>query len=247
MCRDGACEFFCENDDACDDLQLCQEGACVDVECRQDAQCADGVCLENACVQCRESADCAERECAGGACVCAANACVQCGNDEDCGEGRCNADNLCVECIVSADCADGSICLNDACAAPPEGGGICEAPVEYSLGEVLRGTIADGLSRDTAVGCLQAGAGPEKVHRFTVDAAGPVCLQTRGSNFDTALYVRSAACLGPDSVEVACNDNSAFAGGFQSSLNFEAEAGVEYFVIVDSFFAEVAAEASTTG
>jgi len=57
---------------------------------------------------------------------------------------------------------------------------------------------------------------------------------------DTILYVRQTACIGPDSLEVACNDNDpVFAGGFQSSVTLDVEAGVQYFVVVDSFFAEV--------
>jgi hypothetical protein len=242
VCRNNACEFFCEVDDACGARELCQQGACVEVDCRVDAHCPNGVCTEdNTCVQCEEGADCAELECDGGACVCSANACVQCGADADCAAGFCEVNaGQCVDCLVSDQCADGQICFENGCVEQPDGGGICEEPIQYVLGDVLVGSIVDGIARDTATGCGGAGAGLEKVHSFSVDADGPVCLQTRGSAFDTVIYVRDTACTGPDANEAACNDNSPrFAGAFQSALSFEAVAGTEYFIFVDAFFAGI--------
>ena len=251
VCRDNACEFFCEDDNACGPRQICQEGACADVECRIDDQCIGGVCLDdNTCAQCGVAEDCAGIDCAGGACVCAGNACVQCAADADCVDSVCALDgenaNTCVACLETAQCDDGEICFGNACIAQPDGGGICEAPIAYALGEVLTGTLTDGLLRDNASGCAAAGAGPEKVHSFTVAEDTEVCLQTRGSALlDPVLYVRDTACTGPAANEVACNDNNRFAGGFQSALSFNAVAGVEYFIMVDSFFLEVAEGADT--
>ncbi len=240
ICRDNQCVFFCQADEECDARQVCDEGACLDVDCRVDGDCGEGRCLNNECVQCIDAEDCGEQVCGDGACVCAANACVECAADADCDGARCNANSVCVECLATADCAEGNICFDSACVPTPAGGGICESPIDYSLGEIFVGSVADGLARDAAQGCLNSGAGQEKVHRFTVQEAGPVCIQTRGSSFDTALYVRTGQCFGPDSQEVACNDNSPlFAGAFQSAVSFEAQPGTDYFVIVDAFFAGI--------
>ncbi len=76
-----------------------------------------------------------------------------------------------------------------------------------------------------------SGNGSEAVFEFTVDADTMVCLDTFDSSFDTAIYVRADDCANQNS-EVACNDDTY---GIQSQVHFPAEAGVTYYVFVDSY------------
>lgn len=76
-----------------------------------------------------------------------------------------------------------------------------------------------------------SGDGSEAVFEFTVEADTMICLDTFDSSFDTAIYVRAETC-GSQGAEVACNDDTY---GVQSQVHFSAEAGVTYYVFVDSY------------
>ena len=76
-----------------------------------------------------------------------------------------------------------------------------------------------------------AGNGNEHVYRFIAPQTGAVCVDSGGSNYDTALHVRSE-CANADA-ELACNDDSIF--GLQSQLSFNATAGQSYYIFMDGF------------
>jgi transforming growth factor-beta-induced protein len=127
----------------------------------------------------------------------------------------------------------------------------CEAPTEVLgfgsfIGETigggsdLIGTCSDQFcaADDTST--------PESVFQFTAPVSGRVCASTRGSSYDTVLYVRSTCSDNQDSecattstngdedgfCEV-CNDDSAFAEAPQSALEFAVEANKHYYIVVD--------------
>lgn len=63
---------------------------------------------------------------------------------------------------------------------------------------------------------------------FTAAEDGPICVSTAGSDVDAVLYVRAADCDG--GADLVCDDG---AGG-PARVVFEAEAGVDYFVVLDA-------------
>src|SRR5690606_28193588 len=77
---------------------------------------------------------------------------------------------------------------------------------------------------------------PEVAFGFTAPAAGPYRFSTRGSGFDTVLYLREATCSGR---ELACNDDGDPAGW--SALEVVLEAGQRVVAVVDGFGREFGA------
>ena len=135
-------------------------------------------------------------------------------------------------CVVDADCAAGQICDAGACvAAPVVGDGTCDAPTPIVAFGAINGTTVGKAAAQRGV-C--GGAGPEDVYVFSVDGPGDICVSTGGSGFDTVLHVRANDCA-VAAGEIGCNDDTG--DTTQSELTIAAEADVNYFVFVDSFFA----------
>ena len=127
----------------------------------------------------------------------------------------------------------------------------CEAPTEIlGFGSFIGETAGGGtglIGTCSAQFCsADDGSTPESVFQFTAPVSGRVCASTRGSSYDTVLYVRSTCEDNQDSecattstngdeegfCEV-CNDDSAFANAPQSALEFEVEANKLYYIVVD--------------
>lgn len=113
----------------------------------------------------------------------------------------------------------------------PQAAGTCAAHVALTLGEPAVGSTRDAAAAHTGT-CADGGARPEAVYLFQPPAAGPACLSTIGSLFDTVLDVRRAPCQG--GAELACNDDFGFGAG-GSQLEIEAAAATPYSVFVDGF------------
>ena len=124
-----------------------------------------------------------------------------------------------------ADCEDPACVDHPVCELPQ----ICE-PQELipinTLG-AYQGDTQDQTSEEQG-SC--GGEGAEAVYTFSVAGASPLCLSTEGSSVDTVLYVRTDC--GDASSEVACNDDYI---GLDAALTLNAEAGITYYVFVDSF------------
>ncbi|MEZ4434773.1 MAG: fasciclin domain-containing protein, partial [bacterium] len=138
--------------------------------------------------------------------------------------------------IIAVDipAANGVIHALDAVAAPIDA---CAAPPPIALGEALEGTTADAADRTVADCASGAADGVEIARRLVVDADGPVCLSTRGSDFDTLLYLTGADCEGP---QLACADDIDFLDGrLTSELTVELTAGAPYHVFVAAWPAGV--------
>jgi hypothetical protein len=71
--------------------------------------------------------------------------------------------------------------------------------------------------------------------RFAPGSTGPYSLDTSGSSYDTVVSVWRADDLLSESppIEVACDDDSG--AGFASMVDFQAEGGVEYRVLVTEY------------
>jgi hypothetical protein len=124
-------------------------------------------------------------------------------------------------CEVDADCGDGRVC--DAiglCAFP----NTCDAPVDLPVGRPQLGNTANSESFEFA-GCGNNADSPDHVWRFSPEEAGAFCITTQGSDFETVVHIRAAECAEPIA-EIGCAANG-------DSLALDADAGVEYFVIVD--------------
>ncbi len=205
---DGACAPppVCEDDAGCDEGESCLEGQCVD--CIDDAGCDEGF-------HCDE-----------------ANACVACLADEHCGDDEVCIEGACVEppeCVEDADCAEGNTCRGNRCI--PQMVGSCEEPRMGDFGSQLGFTEGVGEVGGSCGGGVES---PEDVWLFEFDEDQEVCFDTRGTEFDSVLYIRTA-CDDPQG-EVACNDdNNAIAGQFRSAITLNAAAATAYYVYVDGF------------
>ena len=85
--------------------------------------------------------------------------------------------------------------------------------------------------------CGSQAASSEVAYVFRAPAAGPVCITTAQSEFDTVLHVREAACA--DGVEVACNDDDGAAFGIaqaqNSTIELNAVQNTAYYIFVDGY------------
>ena len=130
------------------------------------------------------------------------------------------------------DCADED-CANDPACQDPD---ICVGVDPIALG--LTEGLVEGPSRINLASCtrpIDGATGPEAVHAFVPENDGPHCVDTRGSQIDTVLTVRTGTCTGAAD-EIACNDDTGFA--FDSEVGFDAAAGDTYYIIVDTFAGE---------
>ena len=166
--------------------------------------------------------------------MCDAGACVQCRSDDDCrGEFVCDA-GLCQNppCETDADCVVGRICTLDRCVEgfrPPPS---CDAEAVVNLGGLgqYQGTTA-GATVESDAGCAETGASPEVAHSLVFDENRTICVNTRGSGFDTVAYMRSNC--GDESTEVVCSNDIAEGRNANSAFTVNVRAGLEYFVFVD--------------
>ena len=161
------------------------------------------------------------------------------GLDNDC-DNRVDEDfpgQLC--CTENIHCPPGNVCTDGRCTGdggpvdPPPGGGGggaagCNNAVEMPAFGRYGGDTSNGV--DETFGECGGLFGQEANFTFVVNAAQAVHLDTEGSLADTILSV-TTACGDPLS-EVACDDDSG--GGLASSLDFQARAGVRYYVVVDT-------------
>jgi hypothetical protein len=83
--------------------------------------------------------------------------------------------------------------------------------------------------QDTAMGSCGGLASPDVTSTFTAPATGFYRFETAGSSFDTALYLRDAACDGP---ELACNGDVSSSDA-TSGVSAQLFAGQTVVVVVD--------------
>jgi hypothetical protein len=95
---------------------------------------------------------------------------------------------------------------------------------------VASGTTVGGTTR--ATGSCGGGGAPERVYIWTAPSAGPFTFTTRGSDFDTLVYLRDGGC---DGRELACNDDVITGGSISSVVSATLAQGQTVAVVVDGF------------
>lgn len=110
----------------------------------------------------------------------------------------------------------------------------CAAPqVVPAAGGTFTGATSGTGTQSGA--CAATSASPEKVYAWTPTTSGVATIQTCGSAFDTALYVRGDTCQG--GTQLACNDNSSGCSGGTSNggsrVSPTVTAGRTYYIFVD--------------
>ena len=147
--------------------------------------------------------------------------------------GPCPSAPAPVECALDVHCPDGDVCLDGLCQEPPGPNAACEPEALVALpgaGRYEGNTTGKPFGLNAR--CADTEEQPEVVHQVRFDRDTPICVSTVGSSFDTVLSVRRARC---DGNEVACNDDVTDQGPSQSKLEFNANAGVDYYVVVDGW------------
>jgi hypothetical protein len=239
QCGNGA-------DDDCDGLVDCADpdcitaGACV---CRPPG--APEACSNGVDDDCDGLVDCADPDCGGSpSCLhCSVEVCAN-GVDDDCNGAVDCADSSCrfaPNCAPTAeqcnngidddrdgkvDCADPDCYGNPACVTQHAS---CPTAELIAASGSYFGDTTGHLGETTGT-C--GGAAGEAVYRLVLTAPTSVSLDTRGSSFDTALYVRAGSCGGGR--EIGCDDDS---GGVNhsSALGLGTLQPGTYFVFVDGF------------
>jgi hypothetical protein len=92
-------------------------------------------------------------------------------------------------------------------------------------------TLSDDAQPGTCAGTSVGRGGQDAWFTFTTTSSSTIHLDTRGSTYDTVLYVRRGSCTG---TEVACNDDIG-GGDTDSELDVTLPADT-YYVIVDDFY-----------
>ena len=117
--------------------------------------------------------------------------------------------------------------------------GGCTSPIIISAqGGTFTGTTS-GTSLLTG-SCGSSGVSPERVFQWTPAVSGTASIQTcgAGTNFDTALYLRSGTCASGTEVASGCNDDACTnSTGLSraSRITPTVTAGRTYFIVVDGF------------
>lgn len=137
-------------------------------------------------------------------------------------------------CLVDADCAEGETCQAGACVLPPPP--VCGGAIELDGFGAYMGDTS-GLRDEVDARCASANEGPEQVYTFQLDLPAEVAFDTGGTAMDTVLSVRTA-CDDAAS-ELRCDDDGSDLG-LASRVEFVAEAGVRYYVIVEGYGAATA-------
>jgi len=92
---------------------------------------------------------------------------------------------------------------------------------------VAMGTTCGMVNDDTAT-CGGSGASEDVSYLWTAPASGTVYLSLAGSDYDSVIHVKDAACAA-----IACNDDGST--GLQSFVSFAATAGTAYHIVVDGY------------
>jgi hypothetical protein len=202
----------CNNarDDDCNGLVDCADPSCASSPfCMH---CIPEVCNNGDDDDCDGAIDCADSNCRFGA-GCAPIP-EQCNNKVD--DDR---DTL-------TDCFDPDCAKNPACIASHS---TCVSALLITASGSYTGSTV-GFAGENEGTC--GGAAPEAVFRLSLRQPTSVSLDTRGSNFDTALYVRLGSC--GKGREIGCDDDDGNQGK-SSALSLGTLPAGDYYIFVDGF------------
>ena len=151
---------------------------------------------------------------------------------KSCAPFLCNEDAAaCLEgCNDSGDCSPGNWCVDDVCEPLPA----CPVETKLICNATVPGTTL-GLSNDWFdYGCVPGIAynGPDRIYSVKMDVETKVTVTLLQAEFDASLMLLQYAC----SPENSCaNYADLFPAGGEETMNFTAEAGVQYHLAVDGF------------
>ena len=134
-CGDDGCGGTCgdcSDDDACNGVEVCEEGACLPGEaptCDDENPCTDDSCdSETGCVNAPNTEPCddgdvctVEDTCADGACV--GGAALVCDDENPCTDDSCDPETGCANVANTEPCSDGDACNGEEACAD----GVCQA------------------------------------------------------------------------------------------------------------------------
>ena len=165
-------------------------------------------------------------------------------------------------CVGDIDCVGEEVCgIAGFCVVPPPAA-TCSAPIDFLsvagldqpyIGDTSENAIDEAFNYNR--GSCGGRSGFENVLVFQPELAEGepqnFCLSTRGSRFDTVLYVRRQECNNV-ALEAYCNEDyrAVAGGGGASAVSLRAQPGVPYYLFVDGYSAGERGEytlAVTTG
>jgi hypothetical protein len=252
---EGACVPVAFGEDPTLECGICSvcsgEGACAPAFYGEDPkeECAEeesatclttGICNgEGACEFWAEETVCSDASCNGnnylapggcngkGTCVPAA--------PFSCLPFICDAESaLCLDgCDDAQQCAPGNWCVDGACELLPA----CPVETKLICNTQLPGSTI-GLANDWSdYGCVPGVGynGPDRIYSVKMDQAMRITLTLKEAQFDSAMMLIKDACA-PGLSCVGFAD--LFPSGGEETINFDAEAGVQYHLAVDGFAAD---------
>ena len=169
-----------------------------------------------------------------------------CDDGNPCTYDTCDPQLGCIHAYNNDPCTDGNACTtNDTCNGgacvggnPAPGCSACDAVATLPAeGAVVLGQTSGASSLQGTCGDTYNHA-PERVFKWTPTRSGQATFRTcsGNTNFDTALYVRSGSCTGP---QLVCNDDGPCVSGVSSteasSATVNVAAGTDYFIVVDGW------------
>ncbi len=120
------------------------------------------------------------------------------------------------------DCADPDCSTDPACARPCP-----DLDIGAAVGPAVWTGTTVGARNDLTPGCAVSTA-PDVALSWTAPRSARYRFDTNGSAFDTVLYIRDGACLGP---ELACNDD--VGGTLTSRITRNVTGGTRLILVVD--------------
>jgi hypothetical protein len=201
-CDDGA-------DNDCDGRVDCADPQCISAPACE--RCVPEVCDDGVDNNCDERVDCADSACAF------APGCEP--TPERCNNSVDDDGDALIDC-QDPDCASSPVCVLEQAN--------CLSPKRIPGTGTYTGDTTGHVS-ETRGAC--GGDAGEAVFFFVLTTPSRVHLDSRGSSFDTALYVRTGVCN--SGREIGCDDDSG--GSWASLLDFSILYPGTYFVFLDGF------------
>jgi hypothetical protein len=197
-------------DDDCDGLVDCADPNCALAPgCKK---CGVEICDNGADDDCDGAIDCADASCRfAPGCAPLAEQCNN-GLDDD-HDG-------------AIDCADSDCAANPTCTKKHS---TCLSPLLITASGTFTGDTTGAIGQNAGTCGGEAG---EAVFRLSLSQPASVALDTRGSEFDTALYIRQGSC--GKGRELACDDDNGGQGHSSAFVLGTLQPG-NYFIFVDGF------------
>jgi len=246
-CKCASIQEDCTNgaDDNCNFLVDCADPQCAGHwACNCVAPGIPEVCTDDTDNDCDKLVDCADPDCfAAPACeICSPEVCNDgidndCDNYVDCADDACLFDPTCtpVAEICNNDIDDDLDTLID-CADPDcKGNPMCVIAQDSCFNPKL--IVASGTFTGNTTGHTNfesgtcGGEAGEAVFYFVLNAPTKVHADTKGTDFDSTLYIRKGSC--PHGKEMACDDDSG--GAWAAQLDIPILYPGTYFLFVDGY------------